>query len=141
MLFIDLTKSGDFKPVSLKPGSDTGSKTTYTTKSQEDKDADEASESLEASTRILKALTAAAVQGISRARRVQEAAPPTTPLVVTPAEVLGLTAAQQRPSHEPPAVPVRRVNTPQSVRILECGDHLYPVTEASPQEAGVYWKR
>lgn len=161
MLFLDLNKAGDFKPVALKPGSDTGSKTTYANKACSDKEEDDKAikemdndikKSLSAAQDVAKALKAAAVAGLGRRQRIAEAVAsptPTTanPLVVEPVSLahedlnIGMNKAHSRPFHEPPPVPVRKVETPRAIPPRECGDHAYKVKEVGPQEAGVFWRR
>ena len=87
---------------------------------------------------LAKALKASAVIGLGRRARAEAAVAqnPTLPVfggeIVSPRDIgVGYT----RPLHEPPVVPVRRVETPNPVPARKCEDHVYRTRETGPQEA------
>jgi hypothetical protein len=97
---------------------------------------------------ITKALKAMTVLGLSRRARMDVAykvgvaagsqapqGPFTTQDLSKETLNIGITKEQLRPSYEPPAVPVRRVETPGQIAPKPCGDHEYKTTPAGPVEA------
>lgn len=132
-------------------------------KSQEDDD--EKEEETEKSFDLKKALQALVVSGMSKRARMDAAYQlgraaaqgNNTPFDTEPAKVTNLNVGtdRTRPTHEPPVVPVRRVETPReaprtSETMKSCSVHGYvhkseapcPLcTQAGVSEAKPYWRR
>lgn len=120
--------------------------------SEEKKSKDsEVNKSFDSVHEIAKALKASAVAGLSRRQRMdalyqagvvvgRQNPIHTEPAVLTQ-EHLNVGIDKSRPLHEPPAVPVRRVETPFSIPPKECGDHAYRTVDATPKEALPLWRR
>lgn len=175
MLFLDISKAGDFKTSGIKPGSEVESKVKYTVKSNpseedmEDTDKaaideeemdlkkeasedEEVGKSLGVVHDLAKALRASAIAGISKRARMDAAyqagmaaGRQQEPLDVEPAQLthdeLNIGVNKSRPLHEPPQVPVRKVETPFAIPPKKCGDHEYRSNETGPQEAKPFWRR
>lgn len=87
---------------------------------------------------LAKALKASAIVGLSRRARAEAAvsenpAPPVFGGELVHPQDIGV--SYTRPLHEPPVVPVRRVETPNPVPARKCEDHVYRTHETGPQEA------
>lgn len=83
---------------------------------------------------ITKALKAAAAASLGR-RAQAEASGASKEFQGETVEVRDIGIGYSRPLHEPPAVPARRVETPNPVPARKCGDHVYKTHETGPQEA------
>ena len=100
---------------------------------------------------IVKALKASAIIGLSRRQRLNAAyragvlegskSPLYTEIASLETANLGLEPKHVRPDYEPPAVPVRRVETPFEIPPKKCGDHTYKSAEAGPTESKPFWSR
>lgn len=86
---------------------------------------------------IAKALRAAAAASLSRRARADASSghPTSGDRTGEPVEVADIGVSYTRPLHEPPVVPVRRVDTPNPIPARPCGDHVYKTAQTGPQEA------
>lgn len=87
---------------------------------------------------LAKALKASAALSLSRRARAEAAvadnpSPPAFGGEFVQARDIGV--GYTRPLHEPPVVPVRRVETPNPIPARKCEDHVYKTRETGPQEA------
>jgi hypothetical protein len=102
---------------------------------------------------LAKALKALAVLGLSRRARMDVAyklgvaegskSPTvfaTEDLSQNPLDI-GISKEQLRPDHEPPVVPVRRVETPGQIAPKPCGDHEYKTPDTSTPPTKPFWRR
>lgn len=100
---------------------------------------------------IVKALRASAIIGLSRRQRMDAAyragvhMGSNTPMYTEPAGIdvpkLGLEAHHVRPDYEPPAVPIRSIDTPFEIPPKKCGDHTYKSAKVGPMDSKPYWRR
>jgi inorganic pyrophosphatase len=108
---------------------------------------------LEESNDLLKALRANVVSSLAKRDRLNAAYQVglvegrKSPFTTEPVELshdkldIGIDKSHVRPLHEPPAVPVRKVETPTSIPLKECGEHKYRTAVVGPQEATPVWRR
>lgn len=102
---------------------------------------------------LAKALKALAVIGLSRRARMdaaytvgvgrgKEATNPFATEDLSGEELnIGVTKEQLRPAHEPPVVPVRRVDTPSEIAPKPCSDHTYETPDNGTAPAKPFWRR
>lgn len=87
---------------------------------------------------VTKALMASAASSLARRARAEAAVaenPARPEFRAEVAEVRDIGVGYTRPLHEPPVVPIRRVETPNPVPARKCEDHTYRTYETGPQEA------
>lgn len=117
--------------------------------SEEEMDLEKKDDEKKEPNKVVKALKAAAILGLTRRQRmdtayrlglaqgVQAQKTPfaTEDLSETPVKI-GISEQQTRPNYEPPVVPVRKVNNnPGYIAPKPCGDHEYKTTTTGPSEA------
>ena len=102
---------------------------------------------------LAKALKAIAVIGLSRRARMdaaytvgvgqgkQVATPFATEDLSGQDLSIGVPKEQLRPAHEPPVVPVRRVETPSEIAPKPCSDHTYATPDNGTAPAKPFWRR
>lgn len=102
---------------------------------------------------LAKALKAIAVIGLSRRARMdaaynvgvgrgKEATNPFATEDLSGEELnIGVPKEQLRPAHEPPVVPVRRVDTPSEIAPKPCGDHTYKTPDNGTAPVKPFWRR
>lgn len=102
---------------------------------------------------LAKALKAIAVIGLSRRARMdaaynvgvgrgKQATNPFATEDLSGEELnIGVSKEQLRPAHEPPVVPVRRVDTPSEIAPKPCSDHTYTTPDNGTAPAKPFWRR
>jgi hypothetical protein len=102
---------------------------------------------------LAKALKALAVIGLSRRARMDAAytvgvgrgkqvvSPFATEDLSGQDLSIGVPKEQLRPAHEPPVVPVRRVETPSEIAPKPCSDHTYATPDNGTAPAKPFWRR
>jgi hypothetical protein len=102
---------------------------------------------------LAKALKALAVLGLSRKARMDAAytvgvgqgrqadSPFATEDLSGQDLSIGVPKEQLRPAHEPPVVPVRRVETPSEIAPKPCSDHTYATPDNGTAPVKPFWRR
>lgn len=102
---------------------------------------------------LAKALKAIAVIGLSRRARMDAAynvgvgrgkqaeSPFATEELSSKELNIGVPKEHLRPAHEPPVVPVRRVDTPSEIAPKPCGDHTYKTPDNGTAPVKPFWRR
>jgi hypothetical protein len=101
---------------------------------------------------IVKALKASAIAGLSRRERLNAAYQAgmvvgrnkyfeVEPISLSDSLEIGISEDKLRPDYEPPVVPIRRIETSFAIPPKKCGDHIYRIAKAGPQESKPYWRR
>lgn len=101
---------------------------------------------------IKKALRSISILGLSRRERLNVAyragvlAGENKPFRSEPVDLsgklnVGVSENELRPGHEPPVVPVRRVETPPQHTAVEWDEPTYRTEQGGPQEAKPFWRR